>query len=78
MKRGDLVRVYTIANTHIERGAYGIVVKQNTYNPKWWIVYIMTEGRLFTFHEDQLRLIEADQERDKIDIHKSYPFFDED
>lgn len=78
MKPGDLVRVYTIANTHVERGAYGIITKKSDYNEEWWVVYVMTEDRLFTFHKDQLRPLESLEKPKKIDIHKSYWFFEED
>ena len=78
MKTGDLVRVYTIANTHIERGAYGIVVRRSDYNKDWMIVYVMCKDRLYTFHSEQLRPIGENEEPLGIDIHKSYQFFDED
>ena len=76
MNPGDLVRVYTIANTHVERGAYAIIVKKNSYHDEWWIVYVISDDKLYTFHQDQLRAANDDQRRSKIDIHKSYPFFD--
>jgi S-methylmethionine-dependent homocysteine/selenocysteine methylase len=78
MKPGDLVRVYTIANTHVDRGAYAIIVRKNTYHDEWWIVYVISDDKLYTFHQDQLRAVNDDQRRDKIDIHKSYRFFEED
>tara|TARA_R100001594_G_scaffold138139_1_gene181627 strand:- start:1127 stop:1363 length:237 start_codon:yes stop_codon:yes gene_type:complete len=78
MKPGDLVRVYTIANTHVERGAYGIIVSRSTYDKQWLVVYVMSEDRLYTFHSEQLRLLEENEEPSGIDIHKSYQFFDKD
>lgn len=76
MKPGDLVRVYTIANTHVERGAHGILVRESEYNEDWWVVFVMTEDRLFAFHKDQLQPIEVTERPKKIDIHKSYWFND--
>ena len=78
MKPGDLVRVYTIANTHVERGAYGIIARKSSYNDEWWVVYVMSEDKLFTFHADQLRPIESEETPTKVDIHKSYWLFDKD
>ena len=78
MKPGDLVRVYTVANTHVERGAHGILVRISEYNEDWWIVYVMSEDRLFAFHKEQLQAVDEEKERNKVDIHKSYWFFDED
>ena len=77
MKPGDLVRVYTIANTHVERGAYAIIVRRSAYNSNWWVVYVMSEGKLFTFHSGQLQYLPG-VEPTGVDIHKSYHFFDED
>ena len=78
MKSGDLVRVYTIANTHVERGAYGILIRRSQYDDYWWVVYVMSEDKLFTFHSGQLQLLNEECEPTGIDFHKSYQFFDED
>jgi hypothetical protein len=74
MKPGDLVRVYTVANTHVERGTHAILVRVSEYNEDWWVVYVMSEDRLFAFHKEQLRTVDEDQKPKKVDIHKSYWF----
>ena len=78
MKPGDLVRVYTIVNTHVERGAYGIVVRKSVYDDDWWVVYVLKEDKLYTFHTGQLRSLGEEYDPDSIDIHKSYQFFEGD
>ena len=44
----------------------------------YYILLELNDNKLYTFHTDQLRAVDEDQKRDKVDIHKSYPFFDED
>mgnify|MGYP003650510724 CR=1 FL=1 len=79
MKPGDLVRIYTIATTHVPRGAHGILVRVSEYDSEWWVVYVMSEDRMFAFHEDQLQIAKSNEERPaKIDIRKSYSLPNED
>tara|TARA_R100000152_G_C6763627_1_gene188078 strand:+ start:1067 stop:1303 length:237 start_codon:yes stop_codon:yes gene_type:complete len=78
MKKGDLVRIYTIANTHVERGAYGIIIRKSLYDADWWVVYVMSENKLYTFHTGQLQPLGKEPDPSIVDIHKSYYFFDED
>jgi len=79
MKPGDLVKVYTIATTHVPWGTHGILVRKSEYDEEWWVVYVMSEDRLFVFHKEQLQTAENEKERsEKIDIHKSYSLAEDD
>ena len=79
MNAGDLVRIYTLANTHVKRGAYGVLVKKSLYDDNWWVVYVISEDKFFTFHYGQLQLSEeAEYDRSGIDLQKSYAFTEED
>ena len=79
MNAGDLVRIYTLAYTHVKRGAYGILMRKSVYDDNWWVVYVISECKFFTFHSGQLQPQDEEEcDRSGIDLQKSYAFTEED
>ena len=74
MMPGDLVKIFTVSNTHVEKGSIGVVTKKSILHPEWWFVYVLVKDEEMLFHREQLEPFESDIEDKPVNLHKSYWF----
>lgn len=75
---GDLVKIYTMASTYIEKGSLGIVIEKYQFYQDWWVVYVISMDKKVLFHRRQLTPADENEIPDaSIDLKKSQWFGDE-
>lgn len=77
MKPGDLVKIYTMASTHIEKGSLGILIERYQFYQDWWVVYVVSLDKKVLFDPRQLIPVDEDHiPESSIDLTKSRWFSD--